>query len=93
MSEKINNLEVSMGQLKDSREKGMLDVVREKERLQEEVTKAMHKVRVSTNMITKIIRSNAILTVTLKRYHKFRWNLPIWTVFGGKFKSGKISLV
>ena len=53
MSEKINNLEVSMGQLKDSREKGMLDVVREKERLQEEVTKAMHKVRVSTIMITK----------------------------------------
>ena len=53
MSEKINNLEVSIGQLKDSREKGMQDVVREKERLQEEVTKAMHKVRVSTNKITK----------------------------------------
>ena len=49
MAETINNLEVSIGQLKDSREKGMRDVVKEKERLQEEVTKAMHKVRMATN--------------------------------------------
>lgn len=67
MTEKINNLEVSIGQLKDSREKGMRDVVKEKERLQEEVTKAMHKVRVAIIMTltvhflfgTKIIKSNA----------------------------------
>ena len=67
MTEKINNLEVSIGQLKDSREKGMRDVVKEKERLQEEVTKAMHKVTVAIIMTltvhflfgTKIIKSNA----------------------------------
>ena len=50
MAEKINNLEVSIGQLKNSKEKGMRDIVKEKERLQEEVTKAMHKVRVSINL-------------------------------------------
>ena len=50
MAEKINNLEVSIGQLKNSKEKGMRDVVKEKERLQEEVTKAMHKVRVTINL-------------------------------------------
>ena len=44
MAETINNLESSITQLKESREKGMRDVVKEKERLQEEVTKAMHKV-------------------------------------------------
>ena len=67
MTEKINNLEVSIGQLKDSREKGMRDVVKEKDRLQEEVTMAMHKVRVAIIMTltvhflfgTKIIKSNA----------------------------------
>ena len=44
MAETINNLESSIAQLKESREKGMRDVVKEKERLQEEVKKAMHKV-------------------------------------------------
>ena len=44
MAETINNLESSITQLKESREKGMRDVVKEKERLQEEVKKAMHKV-------------------------------------------------
>ena len=44
MAETINNLEASITQLKESREKGMRDVVKEKERLQEEVKKAMHKV-------------------------------------------------
>ena len=55
MSETIKKLEVSIGQLKDSKEKGMKDVVREKDRLQEEVTKAMHKVRFATkyNLIWK----------------------------------------
>ena len=66
MAEKINKFEVSIGQLKDSKEKVMRDVVKEKERLQEEVTKAMHKVRVAINFRvsvnfwfgTKIIQSN-----------------------------------
>ena len=55
MAETINNLESSITQLKESREKGMRDVVKEKERLQEEVKKAMHKVSLDRD-IRKIIR-------------------------------------
>ena len=54
MAETINNLESSITQLKESREKGMRDVVKEKERLQEEVKKAMHKVSLDRD-IRKII--------------------------------------
>lgn len=63
MSETIKKLEVSIGQLKDSREKGMKDVVMEKERLQEEVTKAMHKVRFATNIYFCILMGNAFWNV------------------------------
>ena len=58
MAETINNLESSITQLKESREKGMRDVVKEKERLQEEVKKAMHKVsldRYPENNLVKIM--------------------------------------
>ena len=41
----INDLEVSIAQLKESRMKEMQDLVKEKERIQGEVTKAMYKVR------------------------------------------------
>ena len=54
MAETINNLESSITQLKESREKGMRDVVKEKERLEEEVKKAMHKVSLDRD-IRKII--------------------------------------
>ena len=45
MAVEINDLEVSIAQLKESRMKEMQDLVKEKERLQGEVTKAMYKVR------------------------------------------------